>query len=48
MLNAGLDKPQAGIRTARRNINNLGYADGNLKTLYYEIDKDKRENIQTT
>ena len=27
MRNAGLDKSQAGIRIARRNINNLRYAD---------------------
>ena len=27
MRNAGLDEPQAGIKTARRNINNLTYAD---------------------
>ena len=27
MWNAGLDGAQAGIRTARRNINNLRYAD---------------------
>ena len=27
MRNAGLDKAQAGIKIARRNINNLGYAD---------------------
>ena len=27
MRNAGLDKAQAGIKTARRNINNLRYAD---------------------
>ena len=27
MLNAGLDESQAGIKTARRNINNLRYAD---------------------
>ena len=27
MWNAGLDEPQAGIKTARRNINNLWYAD---------------------
>ena len=26
MRNAGLDKAQAGIKTARRNINNLRYA----------------------
>ena len=27
MRNAGLDEAQAGIKTARRNINNLWYAD---------------------
>ena len=27
MRNAGLNEPQAGIKTARRNINNLRYAD---------------------
>ena len=27
MQNAGLDESQAGIKTARRNINNLRYAD---------------------
>ena len=27
MRNGGLDKPQAGIKIARRNINNLRYAD---------------------
>ena len=27
MLNAGLDEAQAGIKTARRNINNLRYTD---------------------
>ena len=27
MRNAGLDEAQAGIKTARRNINNLSYAD---------------------
>ena len=27
MRNAGLDEPQAGIKTAGRNINNLRYAD---------------------
>ena len=29
MQNAGLDEAQAGIKTARRNINNLRYADDN-------------------
>ena len=28
MRNAGLDEAQAGIKIARRNINNLSYADG--------------------
>ena len=28
MWNAGLDEAQAGIKIARRNINNLRYADG--------------------
>ena len=28
MQNAGLDEAQAGIKIARRNINNLRYADG--------------------
>ena len=28
MRNAGLDESQAGIKIARRNINNLRYADG--------------------
>ena len=27
MWNAGLDEPQTGIKIARRNINNLSYAD---------------------
>ena len=27
MRNAGLEVAQAGIKTARRNINNLGYAE---------------------
>ena len=27
MRNAGLDEAQAGIKTAKRNINNLSYAD---------------------
>ena len=29
MRNAGLEEAQAGIKIARRNINNLRYADGN-------------------
>ena len=30
MRNAGLDEAQAGIKIARRNINNLGYADDTI------------------
>ena len=32
MRNAGLDEAQAGIKIARRNINNLRYVDGNTLT----------------
>ena len=32
MQNAGLDEAQAGIKIARRNINNFTYADGTILT----------------
>ena len=32
MRNAGLDEAQAGIKIARRNINNLRYADDTILT----------------
>ena len=32
MRNTGLDETQAGIKTAGRNINNLGYADDTTHT----------------
>ena len=32
MQNSGLDKAQAGIKIARRNINNLRYADNTTLT----------------
>ena len=38
MRNAGLDEAQAGIKTARRNINNLSYADDT--TLMAESEKE--------
>ena len=38
MRNAGLEEAQAGIKTARRNINNLRYADDN--TLMAEIEEE--------
>ena len=52
MKNAGLEEAQAGIKTARRNINNLRYADDTtlmvesekLKTLLMKV-KKRSENI---
>ena len=52
MRNAGLDEAQAGIKIARRNINNLRYADDTtlmaeseeLKSLLMKV-KEKRENV---
>ena len=38
MQNAGLDEAQAGIKIARRNINNLRYADDT--TLMAEIEEE--------
>ena len=38
MRNSGLDKAQAGIKTARRNTNNLRYADNN--SLMVESEED--------
>ena len=38
MRNAGLDEAQAGIKIARRNINNLRYADGT--TLMVESEEE--------
>ena len=38
MRSARLDEPQAGIKIARRNINNLRYADG---TTLMEESKDE-------
>ena len=49
MRNAGLDEPQAGIKIARRNINNLRYAgdttlmaesEEELKSLLTKVKKD--------
>ena len=53
MRNAGLEEAQAGIKIARRNINNLRYADDTilmaeseeeLKSLLMKV-KEERENI---
>ena len=38
MQNAGLDEAQAGIKTSRRNINNLRYADNT--TLMVESEEE--------
>ena len=38
MRNAGLEKAQAGIKIARRNINNLRYADDT--TLWQKVKKN--------
>ena len=52
MQNAGLDKPQAGIKISRRNINNLRYADENtlitgsgeeLKSLLMKVREDSEK-----
>ena len=40
MRNAGLDEPQAGIKIARRNINNLRYADDT--TLMAESEEERK------
>ena len=53
MRNAGLEKAQAGIKIARRNINNLRYADDTtlmaeseeeLKSLLMKV-KEEREKV---
>ena len=52
MRNAGLDEAQAGIKTARRNINNLRYADDTtfmveseeeLKSLLMKVKKEREK-----
>ena len=60
MRNAGLEEAQAGIKTARRNINNLRYADDTtlmaeseeeLKSLLMKVESEKvglKINIQKT
>ena len=52
MRNAGLDEVQAGIKTARKNINNLRYADDTtlmaeseeLKSLFMKV-KEESEKV---
>ena len=56
MRNAGLDEAQAGIKTARRNINNLSYADNTtlmaeskeLKCLLMKVkEESEKANFKT-
>ena len=44
MQNARLDESQAGIKIARRNINNLRYADEELKSLLMKV-KEESEKV---
>ena len=43
MQNAGLDEAQAGIKIARRNINNLRYADNTIFMAENEEESDESE-----
>ena len=52
MRNAGLDEAQSGIKTARRNINNLRYGDGTtlmaesegeLKSLLMKVKAERKK-----
>ena len=45
MRNTGLDEPQAGIKIARRNINNLRYADDT--TLTAESEEELKSPLMT-
>ena len=45
MWNTGLDELQAGIKIARRNINNLRYEDGT--TLMAESEEEKNNLLMT-
>ena len=55
MRNAGLDEAQAGIKIARRNINNLSYADDTtlmaeseeLKSLLMKVKEDRKSWLKT-
>ena len=55
MQNALLDEAQAGIKIARRNINNLRYADGTtliaeseeeLKSLLMKVKEESENSVQ--
>ena len=46
MQNAGLDEAQAGIKIARKNINNLKYADDTMLMAEITADGDCRHEIK--
>ena len=55
MRNAGLEEAQAGIKIARRNINNLRYADDTtlmaeseeeLKSLFMKVKKSEKAGLK--
>ena len=46
MRNAGLDEAQAGIKIARRNINNLKYADDT--TLMAESEEERNKPLDVS
>ena len=57
MQNARLDEAQAGIKTARRNINNLRYADDTtfmaeskeeLKSLLMKVKESEKAGLSST
>ena len=45
MRNAGLDEAQAGIKIARRNINNLRYADDTIHKLCHKKQRRTKEPL---
>ena len=45
MWNAGLDEAQAGIKIARRNINNLKYADDTTLTVKSKGELKKKKSL---
>ena len=45
MRNARLDEAQAGIKTARRNINNLRYADDTTLTAESKEEKEPLDEV---
>ena len=57
MQNAGLDEAEAGIKTARRNINNLRYANNTtlmaeseeeLKSLLIKVKESEKTGLDST